>query len=102
MVFLINLAHLAWRDMSCAQLLWREMAPYIDIDAVTVFNAKSALSEAHHCADALTHGGDQMDAGCNGRIRSGHAVNGIGALRTVQPRLKASIDRGILRLRMQI
>jgi len=54
--------------MSCAQLLWSETAPHIDINTVTIFNAKSALCLAHYRTYTLAHWIDQMDARCRGRI----------------------------------
>ena len=79
-VFFVDLVHVAWRDMSCTQLLRREMAPHIDIDAMAVLDTKRTLGRAHRRAYALAHRIDQMDAGCKGRIGSGHSVNGAGVL----------------------
>lgn len=47
-VFLVDAIHIARRDMACTQLLRSELAPRIDIDAMTVFDAKGTLGCAHH------------------------------------------------------
>lgn len=79
-VFFANLAHVAWRDMSRAQLLRGEMAPHIGIDAMTVFDTKGTLDRAQHGADTLAHWVDQTNARCGGCVGSGHSVNGVGVL----------------------
>ncbi|EIM03170.1 hypothetical protein UUC_07401 [Rhodanobacter denitrificans] len=79
-VFFVDLVHLAWRDMSCTQLLRSEMAPHVDIDAMTVLDTKRTLGRAHQDAYALAHRIDQMNAGRGGRIGSGHSADGLDVL----------------------
>ena len=67
------------------------MTPHTDIDAVTVGNAKGTLGRAHHRTYALLHWVDQMDVRCIGRIRSGYAMDRVGALRLVQSPQEAPI-----------
>jgi hypothetical protein len=57
-VFFADAVYVATRNILRPQLLWREMSPYIDIDAVMIWDPKKTLCIAHHCTYSLACGVD--------------------------------------------
>lgn len=62
MVFLIETIQVTRRDMSLAQLLWRQIPQYLYIDAMATGNTEEPLHLARHRSYALRIGVYQTDA----------------------------------------
>lgn len=90
-VFLVEIIHVPWRDMSLDQLLRRETAPRGDVLAVTAFDAKGALDRAHDRTDALLRGIGQVDARRKRLVRAGHATNAVGRPSMLQTLVETAI-----------
>lgn len=74
-----------------------EASPYLDVDAMTIGDAKKTLRISHQSAHPLIHGVDQLNAWYVTSIRSRHAANVARAFGVQQSLVESSIaDTGVV------